>query len=347
MPRSPMIYGPNQTAQNVVSGGVTLPGSTSGSTTVTSVAAPTTYTITLPNAVPVTAGSVVTADTSANLSFTAQLPIANGGTGQASANSSLNALLPSQTGIDGYQTLISDGTNTHWNNPFNYSSTFDDMTGDSSSANVPSGPLGLLNYGNNGGGMINPANITGSIAGRWGFAGFFTGVSNNNSGLGGFTANGATTYCGQVQTLTITGAVNIPVLATAGVDYVIELGFRNNIITAGFTQNAMGILYQRSTSTNWQGYTSRAGTSTTVTSSTAVTTGWWNFKMVVTSTAVDFYIAQPGNAWTHIGQSTTNLPDSTHTCWLNPVIYKASTSTTASQMTLDWLKVDVTFASAR
>ncbi len=39
--------------------------------------------------------------------------IANGGTGQTSANAALNALLPSQTGNNG-QVLITDGTNTNW-----------------------------------------------------------------------------------------------------------------------------------------------------------------------------------------------------------------------------------------
>lgn len=41
------------------------------------------------------------------------LPIANGGTGQTSANSALNALLPSQSGKNGY-VLGSDGTDTAW-----------------------------------------------------------------------------------------------------------------------------------------------------------------------------------------------------------------------------------------
>lgn len=41
------------------------------------------------------------------------LNIANGGTGQTTANGALNALLPSQTGNTGY-TLQTDGTNTSW-----------------------------------------------------------------------------------------------------------------------------------------------------------------------------------------------------------------------------------------
>lgn len=46
-------------------------------------------------------------------SVTGTLPIANGGTGQTTANASLNALLPSQSGNSG-RILQSDGTNTSW-----------------------------------------------------------------------------------------------------------------------------------------------------------------------------------------------------------------------------------------
>jgi hypothetical protein len=44
---------------------------------------------------------------------TGTLPIANGGTGQTTANAALNALLPSQTGNSG-EYLFTDGTNTKW-----------------------------------------------------------------------------------------------------------------------------------------------------------------------------------------------------------------------------------------
>jgi len=44
---------------------------------------------------------------------TATLPIASGGTGQATANAALNALLPSQTGNNG-KFLTTDGSNTSW-----------------------------------------------------------------------------------------------------------------------------------------------------------------------------------------------------------------------------------------
>lgn len=45
--------------------------------------------------------------------LTGQIPIANGGTGQATANTAFNALAPSQTGNSG-KFLTTDGTNTSW-----------------------------------------------------------------------------------------------------------------------------------------------------------------------------------------------------------------------------------------
>jgi hypothetical protein len=48
------------------------------------------------------------------------LPIANGGTGQTTANAAVNALLPSQTGNSG-KVLQTDGTNTSWQNPGSFS----------------------------------------------------------------------------------------------------------------------------------------------------------------------------------------------------------------------------------
>ena len=51
--------------------------------------------------------------TSSGLQLATALSIANGGTGQATANAALNALLPSQTGNTNYY-LKTDGTNTSW-----------------------------------------------------------------------------------------------------------------------------------------------------------------------------------------------------------------------------------------
>ncbi len=56
-------------------------------------------------------GSPVT--TSGTITLSGTLAIANGGTGQTTANDSLNALLPSQTGNNG-KVLQTDGTNSSW-----------------------------------------------------------------------------------------------------------------------------------------------------------------------------------------------------------------------------------------
>ena len=62
-------------------------------------------------------GNLTLGGTLSGVSLTTQvtdtLPIANGGTGQTTANASLNALLPSQTGNSG-KVLSTDGTNTSW-----------------------------------------------------------------------------------------------------------------------------------------------------------------------------------------------------------------------------------------
>ena len=50
-----------------------------------------------------------------SLALTTALPISSGGTGQTTATTAINALLPSQTGSAG-RLLITDGTNTAWSN---------------------------------------------------------------------------------------------------------------------------------------------------------------------------------------------------------------------------------------
>jgi hypothetical protein len=78
-----------------------------GSGTVTSVA------MSVPTFLSVTGSPITSSGTLAvTLSGTA-LPVANGGTGQTSANAALNGLLPSQTSQSG-KVLSTDGTNTTW-----------------------------------------------------------------------------------------------------------------------------------------------------------------------------------------------------------------------------------------
>ncbi len=88
-------------------GSGTLSWATAASGTVTSVA------MTVPAFLSVTGSPITSSGTLAvSLSGTA-LPIANGGTGQTTANAALNALLPSQTG-NGNKYLQTNGTDTSW-----------------------------------------------------------------------------------------------------------------------------------------------------------------------------------------------------------------------------------------
>lgn len=60
-----------------------------------------------------TASHVIVNDASGVMSSEAQLAISRGGTGQSTANTALNALLPNQSGNTGLA-LVTDGTNTSW-----------------------------------------------------------------------------------------------------------------------------------------------------------------------------------------------------------------------------------------
>ena len=78
-----------------------------GSGTVTSVA------LSAPAFLSVTGSPVTTSGTLALSYSGTAIPIANGGTGQTTANAALNGLLPSQSGQNG-KVLSTDGTNTTW-----------------------------------------------------------------------------------------------------------------------------------------------------------------------------------------------------------------------------------------
>jgi hypothetical protein len=69
--------------------------------------------------IPITSAAILTTDANGNISSTATLPIANGGTGQTSANNALNALLPIQDGGTVNYSLQSGGTNVSWAKLYN------------------------------------------------------------------------------------------------------------------------------------------------------------------------------------------------------------------------------------
>jgi len=109
--QSPIALTTTGTSGAATFNGTTLniPNYTSGggSGTVTSVA------MSVPAFLSVTGSPITSSGTLAvSLSGTA-LPVANGGTGQTTANAALNGLLPSQSGQSG-KVLSTDGTNTTW-----------------------------------------------------------------------------------------------------------------------------------------------------------------------------------------------------------------------------------------
>lgn len=67
----------------------------------------------------ITSAKILTTDSSGNLSSDSVLAVANGGTGQTSANNALNALLPVQNGSTVNYAIQSDGTNVSWAKVYN------------------------------------------------------------------------------------------------------------------------------------------------------------------------------------------------------------------------------------
>jgi hypothetical protein len=80
--------------------------------------------------IPITSAAILTTDANGNISSTATLPIANGGTGQTSADNAINALLPLQTGNDN-KYLQTNGVSTQWN-----AVTYIPPTANSTSSNI-------------------------------------------------------------------------------------------------------------------------------------------------------------------------------------------------------------------
>lgn len=100
-------------------------------------------------------GLFSTGSVSLSSEITGTLPIANGGTGQTTANSALNALLPTQTGNAG-KFLETDGSNTTWSTipiPTGTADTFAYFNGSGNLASLPNwtvqpwyGPSSYLTY---------------------------------------------------------------------------------------------------------------------------------------------------------------------------------------------------------
>lgn len=112
------LSGTNTGDQTItLSGGVTGSGTGTITATVVTNANLTGDVTSVGNATTISSGVVTNAMLAGSIDLTTKvvnaLPIANGGTGQTTANAALNALLPTQTGNSG-KSLQSDGTNTSW-----------------------------------------------------------------------------------------------------------------------------------------------------------------------------------------------------------------------------------------
>lgn len=68
--------------------------------------------------IPIASANILTTDASGNVSSTATLAIASGGTGQTTAGNALNALLPLQTSNENYY-LQTNAVSTQWSKVYN------------------------------------------------------------------------------------------------------------------------------------------------------------------------------------------------------------------------------------
>ena len=68
--------------------------------------------------IPIASANILTTDASGNISSSATLAVAAGGTGQTTAGNALNALLPLQTGNENYF-LQTNAVSTQWSKAYN------------------------------------------------------------------------------------------------------------------------------------------------------------------------------------------------------------------------------------
>ena len=176
---------------------------------------------------------------------TGTLPIANGGTGQTTANAALNALLPSQSGNNG-KVLSTDGTNTTWSTPGAGTVTSVDVSGGTTGLTTSGGPItssgtvtlaGTLNVANGGTGATT---LTGYVKGN-GTSAMSASATVPTSDLTGTlgVANGGT------GAATLTGVLkgngtSAFTAAVAGTDYIAPGGALGTP-SSGTLTNATGL----------------------------------------------------------------------------------------------------------
>lgn len=132
--------------------------------------------------------------------------------------------------------------------------------------------------------------------------------------------------------------LNLSTLSTAGEEYALYFGLTSGLEAFLTHPGSYGCFFQykRGTSTNWQGLTKNAGSSTTASSGSnvAVATGWNNFKITINAaaTSVSFYVNG-----TLIGTSAANIPTAAaHPISLGVAIQK-SAGTTARTVDIDYV----------
>lgn len=236
-------------------------------------------------------------------------------------------------------------------------SIFDDMLWGLTNVNLNYGPMGFngVSIGNGVVQGMNAGVAVPGVAGRIGLCGLQTNTTNNGTGQASLWAGQMQTYPGQASNITMQWAAQMPPsLSTAGVEYVVAMGFDSGIGQNAATPavNSCMIMYKRTVSTNFCAQTSNNSTATSVTTADsadfAVTANaWYNFKIVMVAGLVSFYVAPAGGAYVLLGTSSTNLPDVSDQCYPIFSIYKASTTTTSRQCQMDWVKIDYTFSANR
>lgn len=142
---------------------------------------------------------------------------------------------------------------------------------------------------------------------------------------------------------TIEAEIIIPTLSTAGEEYDIYFGFMDSFAGTAPVDGAY-FHYDRNTSVNWLRGTASNSTATETDSGTAVGTGWTKLKIVVNTaaTSVEFFINGVS-----VGSNTTNIPTGAgRETGYGFFIFK-SAGTTARTFSVDYLKFDLTLATAR
>lgn len=228
-------------------------------------------------------------------------------------------------------------------NPFSNSYTIDDFTWGNQASNVPIGPFGIVATGGAGGGIFTQGNLpaTATQAGRIGLQPIGLGTTNNNTAFGCIYSDGLMMYAGQATISTLDFGFYVPTASDGTNTYVMELGFRN-VVALGSASNSMVIRYDSAISPNWACYTSNNNTGTLVDSGQAVVgASYYNGRIIITATAVDYYIASPNGAYTHIGQATTNLPSASQSSYFGMIIYKNATFAVNRFMVIDWVSLTI------